>query len=74
VRSFSPRIARLVCLLWLVCGIIPAGISSGAEIEFKLRLLAFDGGYWLNTLATLATADPAVHHRSKVESPKDSTP
>jgi hypothetical protein len=36
--------------------------------------LAFDDGYWLNNLATLATADPAVHHRSKVESPKDGPP
>jgi hypothetical protein len=36
--------------------------------------LARDQGYWINNLATLATADPSVHHRSKVESPKDGTP
>jgi hypothetical protein len=36
--------------------------------------LARDQGYWLNNLATLATADPAVHRRSTVESPKDGTP
>ncbi len=36
--------------------------------------LARDQGYWLNNLATLATKDPAVHHRSTVESPKDGTP
>jgi hypothetical protein len=36
--------------------------------------LARDQGYWLNNIATLATADPAVHHRSGIESPRDGTP
>ena len=36
--------------------------------------LALDQGYWINNLATLASDDPAVHHRSRVESPKDGTP
>lgn len=51
MRSFLPRVARLACLLWLVCGIIPAGISSGAEIDVKPRLLVIDYGL----------ASPQVH-------------
>ena len=33
--------------------------------------LARDQGYWINNLATLATGDPAEHHRSRIESPRD---
>lgn len=56
-----------------------AAILLGQVRQEELRRaiherLARDQGYWLNNIATLATADPAVHHRSKVESPKDGTP
>jgi len=51
VRSFSPRTARLVFLLWFACGIIPAGISRGAEEDSKPRLLVIDYGL----------ASPQVH-------------
>jgi hypothetical protein len=33
--------------------------------------LTLDQGYWINNLATLATGDPAAHHRSRIESPRD---
>jgi hypothetical protein len=51
VRLFLPRLARLVCLLWLAYGIYPAGISNGAEGESKPRLLVIDYGL----------ASPQVH-------------
>jgi hypothetical protein len=64
------RDIRLVHGAAILLGQVRLG-ELGEAIRERLSL---DGGYWLNNLATLTTADPAVHHRSKVESPKDGTP
>ena len=55
-------------------GAILLGQVEEGEIEEVVHArLRHDHGYWLNNIATLASEDPEIHRRSKIESPRDGT-